>query len=322
MQADFEECGMLSESITTWASRVIALLTDQEEYTYGDNNTHLPGTGQGMQPDEGYQEPNDPDCGPIDTRDITHRVILARTPRMSLLSLWVTSVSSLLIERGYPKTIDELSQKISVPSFRHLVFEYLESVASSRNRTNAQIKQYIQDHFRDRISVFHSAMAIYYAPSDPSGIGNMHHEYIRSTPAWRGEGERRDCILVNTSESEIPGSINGLEAARVMLFFSFKFRHKTFRCALIQWFPRVGNEPDCDTGMWVVRPEFLPGGRPELQVIHIDTIARSAHLLPIFNGSEKVRTDIHTSDTLDCFRLFYLSKWADHHSFDILYNCT
>lgn len=33
----------------------------------------------------------------------------------------------------------------------------------------------------EQISVFSSAVATYYAPSDLSGIGGMHHEYIRAT---------------------------------------------------------------------------------------------------------------------------------------------
>ena len=184
--------------------------------------------------------------------------------------------------------------------------------------SDEQLDLYISDHFQNKINVFHSAMAVFFAPSDPSGIGGMRREHIRSSPSWRCEGERRDCILVSNHSDD--GKADSFEVARVMLFFSFKFRHKTFSCALVQWFPRVGdNLPDYDTGMWIVQPESLPGGRPELQVIHTDTIIRSAHLLPLF-GPEKVHPAMNHTDTLQWFRLFYLNKWADHHTFNLLHS--
>ncbi|KAH9957047.1 hypothetical protein BJV74DRAFT_446802 [Russula compacta] len=34
--------------------------------------------------------------------------------------------------------------------------------------------------------------------------------------------------------------------------------------------------------MWVVRPEFRGNGRRALDIIHLESIARAAHLLPVF----------------------------------------
>jgi hypothetical protein len=38
--------------------------------------------------------------------------------------------------------------------------------------------------FRGRIYVFHSAMAIFYVPSNLLGVGGMYHKTIQSTPYW------------------------------------------------------------------------------------------------------------------------------------------
>jgi len=39
--------------------------------------------------------------------------------------------------------------------------------------------------FDDLITLYPSAVATYFAPSDLSGIGGMHSECIRATPNWR-----------------------------------------------------------------------------------------------------------------------------------------
>lgn len=56
-----------------------------------------------------------------------------------------------------------------------------------------------------------------------------------------------------------------------------------------------------------------------LQIIHTDSIFRSAHLSPTFAGSQFVPVHLHFTDTLDVFGSFYVSKWADHNAHDVLY---
>lgn len=162
-------------------------------------------------------------------------------------------------------------------------------------------------------------MALFHAPSDPSGIQGMRREFIRSTRSWRKDGERRDCVLVTTDESA--SGMERFTVARVLLFFSFVYGGRTYPCALVHWFPCVNDFADAGTGMWVVRPEFVPGPgrRPSLQVIHTDSIFRETQLLPIFNGAEFVPLHLKFTDTLDAFEMFYVSKWADHNAHDTLY---
>ncbi|KAJ7340841.1 hypothetical protein DFH08DRAFT_704491, partial [Mycena albidolilacea] len=42
----------------------------------------------------------------------------------------------------------------------------------------------------------HSAVATFYAPSDPSSIRGVCREHIHSTPTWRKHGPRRDCVFM------------------------------------------------------------------------------------------------------------------------------
>lgn len=131
---------------------------------------------------------------------------------------------------------------------------------------------------------------------------------------WR-QGEilapRRDCVLVEEPSRE--GDIHGLHVARVLLFFSFKHEGVRYPCALVHWYERTEDEPDSLTGMWVVEP------RPhDVSVIQVDNILRGAHLLPIFGDSEFVPHELKYTQTLDAFIAFYLNKYIDHHSHEIL----
>ncbi|THH19362.1 hypothetical protein EW146_g1774 [Bondarzewia mesenterica] len=151
---------------------------------------------------------------------------------------------------------------------------------------------------RGRISVFHSAVAIYYAPSDPSGIGGMHKERIRATPLWRGTAPRRDCV----------------------------FAEKDARCGLagharppcLQWFIPVGDEPCQSTGMWVIQPDITPDGSRITSIIHVDSIVRGAHLIGVY-GNEFLPYDFHYTDSLDAFRAYYVNKFIDHHANEIAF---
>jgi hypothetical protein len=166
------------------------------------------------------------------------------------------------------------------------------------------------------INVYHSAVARFYAPSDLCGTGGMYRQRIRSTPNWRGEYPRYDTVFVETN-AELPG-MQGMVIGRVLLFFSFSFRDQIYPCALVHWLVPVGDEPDSETGMWVVHPEF-EGNRRSIAVIHLDSITRGAHLLPIY-GSSFLPEDFHFSDSLHAFRGYFVSRHADHHMYEFISN--
>ena len=170
-----------------------------------------------------------------------------------------------------------------------------------------------------KISVFHSAVATFFAPSDESGIRGMKRERIRCTPKWRSQGERRNCALV--VEDEDKAGMKGMSAVRVKLLFSFIHEDIVYPCALVEWFKTYGNRPDGETGMWRVRPQMAHGGQhaPRLiTVVHLKSFLRGVHLLPCF-GSRPLPDGFHYSYSLDAFEAFYVNRYADHRAHELIY---
>ncbi|KAF9224800.1 hypothetical protein BS17DRAFT_702025, partial [Gyrodon lividus] len=89
-----------------------------------------------------------------------------------------------------------------------------------------------------------------------------------------------------------------------------------YPCAVIQWFNKIRNSSDEDTGMWVVHPAFQPNHSPSTAIIHIDSMYRAAHLIPIY-GTREIHHDIKHYHSYDAFRAFYIKKYADRHAFEI-----
>ena len=172
----------------------------------------------------------------------------------------------------------------------------------------------------EKISVFHSATAVFCAPSNPSGIGGLYRETIRCTPRWKTANivaRRRDCVLLNTG-SDTPG-MRGLEVARVHLFFSFQVGDDVFSCALIHQFSKSFNDPDPDNGMWIVEPDLDRDGYRIMSIVHVDSIVRAAHLLPVFKGDATIPREVNFSNTLDIFTAFYVNKYIDYHAFETVF---
>lgn len=110
--------------------------------------------------------------------------------------------------------------------------------------------------------------------------------------------------------------MRGMEVARALCFFSFEYDGVTYPCAVVHWFSHISEEPDNDTGMWMVAPDLDPSESPVLAIIHIDCIFRAAHLLPIF-GDSFVPENITHMNSLDCFKGFYVNRFVDYHAFNI-----
>jgi hypothetical protein len=146
----------------------------------------------------------------------------------------------------------------------------------------------------------------------------MRCERIRAVKSWRKGPGRYDTVFVNTNSSA--AGMRGLDVARVRLFFSFTHEGVKYPCALVHWFARVGDSPNDNTGMWVVDELDASNedGEPPATILHLDTIVRAAHLLPVF-GHEHVLRTLSFTDTLDTFTSFYVNKYADHHAFEIAF---
>jgi hypothetical protein len=172
-----------------------------------------------------------------------------------------------------------------------------------------------------RLSVFHSACAVFCAPNNPSGIGCMYSETIRSTRQWKSSdgtvGRRQDCVFLDNGSGEL--GVRGLDIARVHLFFSFETEEQVYSCALIHNFHKTFTDPDPDNGMWIVEPEHVADGSRLMSVVHIDSIVRAAHLLPIFRAFSTLPPALEFSLTLDTFCAFYVNKYIDYHAFETLF---
>jgi len=144
----------------------------------------------------------------------------------------------------------------------------------------------------------------------------MRRERMRAVKSWRKGPSRYDTIFVNTDPS-VEG-MKGLDIARVRLFFSFSHDGIEYPCALVHWFSRVGDLPDDHTGMWIVEPDILDDGENLTAIIHLDTVVRASHLIPVF-GSQRVSRTLSFTDTLDTYTSFYVNKYVDHHAFEIAF---
>ena len=166
------------------------------------------------------------------------------------------------------------------------------------------------------IILYPSALATYSAPSDLSGISSMRSEHIHTTPNWRKEGPLYDTVFVNTHSDE--DGMCGLDVAHVKQFISFNCQGHVYPCAAIQWYSRCGDEPNEDTGMWIVEPDICEDGKHVTHIIHLDTIFHSAHLIAVY-GNNPILKDIPLCHTLDVFHSYYVSKFIDHHAFEIVF---
>ncbi|KDQ31978.1 hypothetical protein PLEOSDRAFT_1023970, partial [Pleurotus ostreatus PC15] len=153
--------------------------------------------------------------------------------------------------------------------------------------------------------VFHSVSIQFYAPSKLCGEGGMRREMIRSNPRLGGF-PHYDTMFISTGDDNVD-TMNGLLVARVRLLFSYfdAYTNKQVPCALVNWFVHPDDSPARHpaTGMWIVSPEHDEDGHCPMQVIHLDTIPRGAHLVPCF-GTGFLPENFQHNDALDAFNTF------------------
>ncbi|KAF8224092.1 hypothetical protein L208DRAFT_1122004, partial [Tricholoma matsutake] len=105
----------------------------------------------------------------------------------------------------------------------------------------------------------------------------MHCECIYAVKSWQKGPGRYDTIFVNTDPSM--DGMQGLEVTCVHLFFSFSHEGVEYPCAIIHWFSCVGELDMSDDGETI-----------QVSIIHLDTIVRASHLLPVFDEEHISKT--------------------------------
>ena len=236
-----------------------------------------------------------------------------------------------ILERGYPNSLEELAAKTAFRTLPYLTRKFLYRQLQTTNSHGTEIPEDFLPNLDFKVQVFHSATAVFNAPGDSAGVDGMRREIIRCTGIrlWRNKQPRLDTVFVET-DPEQPG-MRGMHVARTYLFFSFYLGNVLYPCALIHWFEAIDDVPDEDTGMWIVEPEFLyDSDEPHLSVIHVDSILRAAHLIPVYGstmipdvpeplaGSEE-RDCAQVEAALDSFARFYVNKYIDYHAHEIAF---
>ncbi|RXW19707.1 hypothetical protein EST38_g6140 [Candolleomyces aberdarensis] len=234
----------------------------------------------------------------------------------------LTSFSPENTVSHYPRSLAQLSAKLNLPLEEHIrCFLYdQQNLDAEVMGMHVDLDSCPTVNPSLRIKVFHSVFALYHAPSDLSGIGGMHREYIRATPVWQGGAPRYDCAYVTGKGMPDDEGFRALHIAQVRLFLSFRYddgdRERLYECTFVRWFNDFGAVP-CDvTNMWRVQPQYDNRQHRLCGVIHIDSILRSAHLIGVYGHSSLPR-EFHFSNTLTAFRLYYVNKYADYHSYEV-----
>ncbi|KAF9790606.1 hypothetical protein BJ322DRAFT_1104263 [Thelephora terrestris] len=307
--ADFSSRGMLRGTCLGDALQKLRQTVDAESVSDSDDEDEFSGpdgngeAGSDLDLDHVDNE-DDGSPGPVDGPSIFSEVILAHKKATR-----------------YPCTsFQALGEHIGQSNLNELVQRFLFYEKNPTFTGPPPLHLCPTTEHIEKISVFHSATATFCAPSNPSGPGGLYRETIRCTPRWQTGGvvaHRRDCVVLNTG-SEVPG-MRGLNIARVHLLFSFEAGDEVFSCALIHEFSKSFDDPDPDSGMWIVEPDLDQNRYRIMSVVHVDSMVRAAHLLPVFRGDATVPREINFSHTLDVFTAFYVNKYIDYHAFETVF---
>ncbi|TFK91072.1 hypothetical protein K466DRAFT_542342 [Polyporus arcularius HHB13444] len=243
------------------------------------------------------------------------RVDLARRGVLSG-SVYHHALRDADLENAYARRLEQLVAELEQPDLathlRRYLYDHLYPELEPAVDVPLDVCPDIS--LRTRLSLYRSARAVFYAPSEAAGVGGMHQEYIRCVPSWYSGPGRYDTVLVQINPDE-PGML-GMTVARVRALFSFVYDNHRHECALVDWFEVDGDEPDSVTGMWMVKPE-TNGGQRVSGVIPLGSIARGCLLSPVY-GQTRLPKGFNHSHSLDAFRRYYVNWFADYHAHETI----
>ncbi|KAG1903541.1 uncharacterized protein F5891DRAFT_1185154 [Suillus fuscotomentosus] len=299
--ADFEACGMLCGSCLSEALRELQRCHNNDEDSESDDDamagTTLAGLPGRLQVHEPQNQSVEGDAGEVlDGPTAESHIELGVTPQCVL-------------------NIETLGLQLDLPHFPGMIQEFLHDQLHSTNPDPPHFDPMTAPIFLEKVTLFNSATATFYVPSDLSGTGGMCHEYIRSTPSWRGGPARHDCVFINM-DADTDSPMGGLSVARVLCLFSFQYRTSYFPCAVVHWYSHILESRDPDTGMYIVTPGTTDNGTPDISIVHIDCVFCAAHLIPVYS-TNFIACTISPHDSYDTFDSFYVNKYVDHHAFEI-----
>ncbi|KAF7296170.1 hypothetical protein HMN09_01085500 [Mycena chlorophos] len=226
--------------------------------------------------------------------------------------------------RKVPRDVHRLALHVEQPRLHELIRRFLfEQLYPARAESSGTIPLADLPEFSERIYTYNSARAMFYAPErrvrhrrDAPGAYPRDQVVVPRTAALR--------LCVDRARRPTRPGFRGLHAVRVRLLMKFTYGGKQYPCALVHWFSAHGDGPCPDTGMWIVKPDWVRGSRhtePELAVVHLDAMLRAVHLVGVagkdFLPSDAKDLDYY--DSLDAFNAFYVNKYADYHAHEMLF---
>ena len=70
--------------------------------------------------------------------------------------------------------------------------------------------------------------------------------------------------------------------------------------------------------MYIVEPDHLHISQSVTTVVHLYTIFRAAHLLPVFSNHPPLSKHQHHEQMLDSFSEFYINQYVNHHTYKVV----
>ncbi|OBZ67134.1 hypothetical protein A0H81_12921 [Grifola frondosa] len=121
------------------------------------------------------------------------------------------------VQRQHNRSAVKLGHEIGQPRLPELISRFLyEQLNPESAVSGMHVPLTACPAFDEAISVFYSAAATYYAPSDPSGVGGMHRERIRATPLWWAQHHDLTAIWLHSFDDALIST-----SGRTALVFAF-----------------------------------------------------------------------------------------------------
>ncbi|KAF8259589.1 hypothetical protein EI94DRAFT_1813094 [Lactarius quietus] len=109
-----------------------------------------------------------------------------------------------------PRNVHALARFIRHPNLSLLSRCFLYAQLHPESPIPAsQIAEHELPPITSKVYVHTSVRAVFYAPSDLSGLGGLRHEQIHSTSSWYGGPAHRDCVFVGNSDLPDAPGISG-----------------------------------------------------------------------------------------------------------------
>lgn len=262
----------------------------------------------------------------LPSRSVRHLVSAMIHPLThSYFDAVLSLISTLAYTKAAYQVADLLDQPHLIPMLRR--FLYSRAHPDADDADDVPLEQCPYVWHGSRVSVYRSASAAFFAPSDHGGPNGMQREMIRATPSWWGQYPRYDTVFVSTDQDAL--GMDGMEVARVRAFLSFEHSDVEFQCAIVEWFD-MEEDVDPTTGMYIVSPawEDPPVDRGSdsdsdtdsyrlTSIVPLQSIVRACHLIGVY-GTTRLPDDFHFSESLDAFRRYYVNWYVDYHAHETI----